>query len=183
MKDGELGILGFKGGEAVAEIGCGAVKGCAGEVIHRGDGGAERPSSLALEDVELGVSEKAELEGELRTDDESTNDAESAGLCERGCGKGVDEGCGCALYFFQMLGQGEGGVEFDPKTRCISEGSIEGKGELSLLTLTKWCCRRDARSVRLANERALPLLHNAPVMQHLRTLTVMHVHALKRESF
>jgi hypothetical protein len=39
-----------------------AVHGCAGEVTHRGDGGAECPADLALDDVELGIAQKAELE-------------------------------------------------------------------------------------------------------------------------
>jgi hypothetical protein len=43
----------FEGGEAVTEVRCGAVKGCAGEVTHRGDGRAECPADLALEDVEM----------------------------------------------------------------------------------------------------------------------------------
>jgi hypothetical protein len=60
---------------------------------------------------------------------------------------------------------------------------MEGMGELFVLMVTRWFCRRDARRVRLARERALPLLHSAPVMQHFRTLTVIHVYALKRESF
>jgi hypothetical protein len=52
-----------KGGEAVAEVGCGAVEGCAGEVTQPGDGGAECPANLAFKDVELGIVEEAELEG------------------------------------------------------------------------------------------------------------------------
>jgi hypothetical protein len=35
----ELCGVGFEGGEAVAEVVGGTVKGCAGEVMHRGDGG------------------------------------------------------------------------------------------------------------------------------------------------
>jgi hypothetical protein len=61
----ELCCAAFKGGEAVAEVGYGAVKGCAGEVTHRGDGGAECPEVLALEGVELRVAEEAELEAEV----------------------------------------------------------------------------------------------------------------------
>jgi hypothetical protein len=60
---------------------------------------------------------------------------------------------------------------------------MEGMGELYLLMVTKSFCRRDARRVRLVRERALPLLHSAPVMQHYRTLIIIHVYALKRESF
>jgi hypothetical protein len=37
----ELCGVGSEGGKAVAEVGGGAVEGCAGEVTHRGDGGAE----------------------------------------------------------------------------------------------------------------------------------------------
>jgi hypothetical protein len=82
----ELCCVGFDGGEAVAKVGCGAVNGCAGEVTCRGDGGAECPADLALEGVELGVVEEAERESEVLTDEESSNDADSAGLCERECG-------------------------------------------------------------------------------------------------
>jgi hypothetical protein len=35
----ELRCVSFEGGKAVAEVGCGAVEGCAGEVAHRGDSG------------------------------------------------------------------------------------------------------------------------------------------------
>jgi hypothetical protein len=72
--------VGYEGVETVAEVGCGAVEGCAGEVTHRGDGGAECPADLALEDVELGFTEEAELEGEVRADDESSDYAYSAGV-------------------------------------------------------------------------------------------------------
>jgi hypothetical protein len=44
--------------------------------------------------------------------------------------------------------------------------------------LTK-CLRRDARRVRLAKERALPLLPIPPVMQYLRTLALIHVYVLE----
>jgi hypothetical protein len=37
--------------------------------------------------------------------------------------------------------------------------------------------------VRLARESALPERPRGPVMQHFRTLTVIHVYALKRECF
>jgi hypothetical protein len=37
VTDRELCGMGFEGGEAVAEVECGAVEGCAGEVAHRGD--------------------------------------------------------------------------------------------------------------------------------------------------
>jgi hypothetical protein len=49
--------VGFEGGEAVAEVGCGVVEGSLGEVTHRGDGGAESPADLALEGVKLGVAD------------------------------------------------------------------------------------------------------------------------------
>jgi hypothetical protein len=41
------------------------------EATHRGDGGAECPADLTLEDVELRVDEEVELEGELFAYDES----------------------------------------------------------------------------------------------------------------
>jgi hypothetical protein len=47
----ELCGVGFKGGEAVAEVRGGAVEGCAGEVAHRGDGGAECSADLAFQGV------------------------------------------------------------------------------------------------------------------------------------
>jgi hypothetical protein len=59
---------GFEGGEAVAEVGGRAVEGGAGEVTHRGDGGAECSADLSFEDVELGAAEEAELEGEVLAD-------------------------------------------------------------------------------------------------------------------
>jgi hypothetical protein len=65
----------FEGGKAVAEVGTGAVEGCAGEITHRGDGRAEWPAYLALEDVELGIVEEAELEGEVLPNEESSDDA------------------------------------------------------------------------------------------------------------
>jgi hypothetical protein len=43
--------VGFEGGKAVAEVGGGAVQGCAEEVTHRGDCGAECAAGLAVEDV------------------------------------------------------------------------------------------------------------------------------------
>jgi hypothetical protein len=61
--------MGFKGGEAVAEVGGRAVEGNAGEVTHRGDGGAECSAALAVEDVQLCVAEEAELEGEVLADE------------------------------------------------------------------------------------------------------------------
>jgi hypothetical protein len=47
----ELCGVGFEGGNAVAEVGGGAVEGCAGEVTHRRDGGAECSAELFVEDV------------------------------------------------------------------------------------------------------------------------------------
>jgi hypothetical protein len=64
----------------------GAVEGCAEEITHRGDGGAKCPVDLALEDVELGSAEEAELEGDVLADEESSDDAYSAGLCLHGNG-------------------------------------------------------------------------------------------------
>jgi hypothetical protein len=46
-------------GEAVAGVGGGAMEGCAGEVTHRGDGGAECPVDLPFKDVQLGIAEEA----------------------------------------------------------------------------------------------------------------------------
>jgi hypothetical protein len=45
-----------------------AVEGGAREVTHRGDGGAECSADLAVKDAELGVTEEAELEGEVLAD-------------------------------------------------------------------------------------------------------------------
>ena len=70
-----------------------AVKGGAGKVTYRGDGGAECAADLSFQSVELGVGEEAELEGEMFSDEESTDDHDSTGLCKRGGGKGGDEGC------------------------------------------------------------------------------------------
>jgi hypothetical protein len=73
--------VGFEGGETVAKVGCGPVEGCAREVWHRRDGGAKSPVELALEGVQMGIAEETELEGEVRANKESSNDADSAGLC------------------------------------------------------------------------------------------------------
>jgi hypothetical protein len=37
-------------------------------------------------------------------------------------------------------------------------GLIKGKGDFRVLTITKWVCRREAKSVRLARESALPFI-------------------------
>ena len=55
-----------------------------------------------------------------------------------------------------------------PRTRYVSEGPMDGMGEERELMLIDCFCRRDARRVRLARERA-------PVMQHFRMLTVIPV--------
>ena len=68
VADCELCGMGFEGGEAVAEVGSGAVEGCAREVAYRGDGGVECAADLAVEGVELGIGEEAELEGEVFAD-------------------------------------------------------------------------------------------------------------------
>jgi hypothetical protein len=73
--------VGFEGGKAVAEVGGEAVEGCAGEVTHRGDDGAECPADLSVEDVELGIAEEAELKEEVLADEEAADDSYSAGLC------------------------------------------------------------------------------------------------------
>ena len=57
------------------------MEGCAGKVTYRGDGGAECAADLSFESVELGVGEEAKLEGEMLSDEESTDDPDSAGLC------------------------------------------------------------------------------------------------------
>jgi hypothetical protein len=46
---------GLEGGEAVAEVGRGAVEGCAGEVTYRGDCGAECPADFAVKDFEIEI--------------------------------------------------------------------------------------------------------------------------------
>jgi hypothetical protein len=51
------------------------MEGCAGEVAYRGDGIAECPAYLAKEDVELGIVEETELEGEVLPNKESSDDA------------------------------------------------------------------------------------------------------------
>jgi hypothetical protein len=78
----ELCGVGFEGGEAVAEVGGRAVEGCAREVAHRGDGGAECSADLAVEGVQLGVAEEAEFEIELLADEEAADDTYPAGLRE-----------------------------------------------------------------------------------------------------
>jgi hypothetical protein len=60
VADCELCGVGFEGGEAAAEVGGRAVEGDAGEVTHRGDGGAECSADLSFEGVQLGVAEEAE---------------------------------------------------------------------------------------------------------------------------
>jgi hypothetical protein len=81
VADGKLSGVGFEGGKAVAKFKGGSVEGCAGEVTHRGDGGAECSTNLPFQEVELGVVEEAEVEGEVLADEEASDDAESAGLC------------------------------------------------------------------------------------------------------
>jgi hypothetical protein len=74
--------VGFERGEAVAEVGGWAVEGCAGEVTHRGDGGAECSVYLSFEGVQLGVAREAKLEGEVLDNEEAADDTYSAGFCE-----------------------------------------------------------------------------------------------------
>jgi hypothetical protein len=62
-----------------------------------------------------------------------------------------------------------------PRTRYVSEGPMDGMGEERELMVVKCLCRRDAQRVRLAGVRALPQRRRAPVMQHFRTLTIIHV--------
>jgi hypothetical protein len=63
--DCEWCCVGFEGGEAVTEVGCGAMEGSAVEVTHRVDGKAECPAYLVLEDVEVVIAKEAEMEGEV----------------------------------------------------------------------------------------------------------------------
>jgi hypothetical protein len=58
----------------------GAVEGYAVEVTCRGDGGAEGSADLCVHDVQMGVAEEVELEGEVLADEETADDAYSAGL-------------------------------------------------------------------------------------------------------
>jgi hypothetical protein len=63
VADNELCGVGFEGGEAVAKFIAGSVEGCAGEVTHRGDGGAKCSAYLPFDDVQLGIVEEAGMEG------------------------------------------------------------------------------------------------------------------------
>jgi hypothetical protein len=69
------------------------------------------------------------------------------------------------------------GLSSTPRTRYVSERPMEGMGagvELMVMNgKSDW--RQDARRVMLARERALPVRQRAPVMQHFRMLTVIHV--------
>jgi hypothetical protein len=60
---------------------------------------------------------------------------------------------------------------------------MEGIGEGRELMVMNCVWRRDAKRVRLARDRALLERQRAPIMQHFWMLTVIHVYALKRESF
>jgi hypothetical protein len=55
-----------------------------------------------------------------------------------------------------VLGEGEGGIEFNPEDPIGFEGSMEGMGDLNVFMVTKPFCKRDARKVRLDRKRALP---------------------------
>jgi hypothetical protein len=68
---------------------------------------------LSLESVELGVGEEAELESEVLSDEETTDDPDSAGLSQWGCGKCGDEGCSGTFEFLPMFGEVKGGVQFN----------------------------------------------------------------------
>jgi hypothetical protein len=61
VADCELCGVGLKGRKAITEVRGRAVEGDAGEVAHRGDGGAECFADLSFQDVHLGVVEEAEL--------------------------------------------------------------------------------------------------------------------------
>jgi hypothetical protein len=81
-----------------------------------------------------------------------------------------------------MLGEGAELDPGDPVGFREVDGGDGGLGDLYILTVTKRFYRRDARRVRLARERALPLPHIAPVMQHFRTLTIINKYTLTSES-
>jgi hypothetical protein len=70
-----------------------------------------------------------------------------------------------------------------PRTRYVSEGLVEGMGAGVELMVMNCDWSREASMVMLARERALPERQRAPVMHHFRMLTVIHVKALKRETF
>ena len=87
------------------------------------------------------------------------------------------------LSSFQCLVKVREVLSSTPRTRYVSEGPMEGMGAGVELTVMNCDWRRDARRAMLARERALPERQRAPVMQHFRMLTAIHVYALKRESF
>jgi hypothetical protein len=60
-----------------------------------------------------------------------------------------------------------------PSTRYVFNGPKEGMEAGVELTVVDSDWRRDARSVILARERALPIRQRAPVMQHFRVFTVI----------
>jgi hypothetical protein len=76
--------------------------------------------------------------------------------------------CQCLVKVIEVLGS-------TPRTRYVSEGPMEGMGAGVELMVMNCDWRRDARSVMLARERALPVRQRAPVMQHFRMLTVILV--------
>jgi hypothetical protein len=86
-------------------------------------------------------------------DEKASDDSDSAGLCEREGGHGVDERD--AVVRFSSL-------------QCLVKVRVVLSSTPMTLYVSYVRCRRDARRVRLAIERALPLLHGPPVMQHLR---------------
>jgi hypothetical protein len=47
----------------------------AGKVTHRGDGGAECFADLPFQDVQLGIGEEAEMEGDVLAHEEAADDA------------------------------------------------------------------------------------------------------------
>jgi hypothetical protein len=69
----------------------------------------------------------------------------------------------CALFCL-VLGEGEGGVEVDPKDPVGFRGADGGDGGVVRVNGDEVVCRRDAMRVRLARERALPRRQRTPVM-------------------
>jgi hypothetical protein len=76
--------------------------GCAGEIAHRLDSGAERYADLVFENVVLEFAEEAELEGDVFADEEFLDDAESARLNQDGSEEGVSEGYGRGFELMQV---------------------------------------------------------------------------------
>jgi hypothetical protein len=74
--------------------------------------------------------------------------------------------CNCLVKVREVLSS-------TPRTRYVSEGPMNGMGEERQPMAMNCFCRRDAKRVRLAREKALHERQRAPVVQ--RTLTVIPV--------